>query len=416
MKKPTMKLSVMLVSALLLSACGGGGGSSNGSNEPATLTGQFKDRNVAGLDYKSASFTGKTDATGSFKYKEGEEVTFSVGGIELGKSNGKSVVTAIDLVDNGAFDTPKVVNINQLLQTLDSDGDPDNEITISSDVSEAAKDWKDKVDLDAKDMSLEAVREAAQLADASHTYKIPDKAEVKAHFEKTLRCAYAGAYRGSYSGDASGIFGMLVWPDTSMKLKIYNEAEDVLRGEYIYPIPASELKDSIAVKSGADKTSVQSLSMVSKGNDYSITSSLSFEGVLTPQAISGSWKENNDAGVFSGKKIESLATPDYRYVGGYYGDDEGLITFDVDTNDQDPLSSVKGEVVSLLTGERLTGNGTLNMVTGKLDVTLSNGAKVVGRKDSYSNSIEMLDGEWGNHSDPSNPSQGTMFVKGCRLN
>jgi len=43
-----------------------------------------------------------TSADGSFEYTVGEPVTFSVGGVTLGRNDGKAVVTPLDLVDNGS--------------------------------------------------------------------------------------------------------------------------------------------------------------------------------------------------------------------------------------------------------------------------------------------------------------------------
>ena len=79
------KLQAILVTAAcatLLSACGG---SDSGSGEVASepKTGVFVDSPVENLTYKTASQSGKTNAQGEFKYKDGETVTFSIGDVKL---------------------------------------------------------------------------------------------------------------------------------------------------------------------------------------------------------------------------------------------------------------------------------------------------------------------------------------------
>jgi len=118
---------------LLAAAIGCSGLGSSVSSTPGVLTGVFIDGPVAGITYKTPTVGGMTDATGTFKYKEGEEVTFSIGRVVLGSAAGKPVLTPLDIVA-GAKDTSdqRVINISVLLQTLDQDGNPENGITISS--------------------------------------------------------------------------------------------------------------------------------------------------------------------------------------------------------------------------------------------------------------------------------------------
>ncbi len=118
---------------LLAAAIGCSGLGSSVSSTPGVLTGVFIDGPVAGITYKTPTVGGMTDATGTFKYKEGEEVTFSIGRGVLGSAAGKPVLTPLDIAA-GAKDTSdqRVVNISVLLQTLDQDGNPENGITISS--------------------------------------------------------------------------------------------------------------------------------------------------------------------------------------------------------------------------------------------------------------------------------------------
>jgi len=142
--------------SLLLLGCGGGGGggsstSSSGgtstSNPPASLDGgdsinptvktaYLIDSRVGGVRYSSLSKNGTTSSDGAFQYVPGEKVTFSIGSVTLGEISsvsGDALVTPQDIagVPRSDTDSKVVENIARLLQTLDSDGDPSNGITIT---------------------------------------------------------------------------------------------------------------------------------------------------------------------------------------------------------------------------------------------------------------------------------------------
>jgi hypothetical protein len=126
----------------LLQSCGGGGDSGDGDS--SVLTGQFIDSEVGGLSYKTKTQSGKTDSSGKFKYKAGEVVTFSIGGLLIGAHPGQETVTPVEVANAFNSDDPRAQNIARLLQSLDSDNNPDNGI----DLIEEAEDLADSIDLD----------------------------------------------------------------------------------------------------------------------------------------------------------------------------------------------------------------------------------------------------------------------------
>lgn len=100
--------------------------------------GTLVDAPVAGVNYESGSLAGITGSRGEFRYEVGNSVRFSIGDIALGRPvTGKSVITPLDLVDNGSIDTPAVINIARLLQSLDA-VPGDGIITIPPEVRAAA--------------------------------------------------------------------------------------------------------------------------------------------------------------------------------------------------------------------------------------------------------------------------------------
>lgn len=128
--------SLILVALLaVLSLTGGkcffvaksGGGSSdmNKDDESGLVVvfgdGQFVDGPVAGLRYVSGSVAGVTGASGEFQYELDGSVRFFIGDIPLGHpARGKVIMTPLDLVPGGTVDTPAVINIARLLQSLDA--------------------------------------------------------------------------------------------------------------------------------------------------------------------------------------------------------------------------------------------------------------------------------------------------------
>jgi hypothetical protein len=125
--------------AATIAGCGGSGGSGGSGGTDSTLqTGVFVDAPVVGLNFSTDSIPdGVTNEKGEFTFKTGETVTFKIGDIILGEVLGDAIVTPIDLVDDGGSELNEVsINIGQLLQTLDSDNDPET-ITISEETKSA---------------------------------------------------------------------------------------------------------------------------------------------------------------------------------------------------------------------------------------------------------------------------------------
>lgn len=120
-----------------MTLAGCGGGSSSGTNtgsgsSSGTSTGVFVDSAVQGVTYKTATQSGTTNDLGEYQYAAGETVTFSIGGVTLPPVAAKGVVTPFDMAGTKDVSNRKVLNIGLLLQSLDSDKDPSNGITISA--------------------------------------------------------------------------------------------------------------------------------------------------------------------------------------------------------------------------------------------------------------------------------------------
>ena len=91
---------------------------------------------VAGLGYQTPTMSGLTNERGEFRYRADEAVTFLLGRVVLGTTEGAARVNLAQLVQrvSGRIDKlhdPSVTNRARLLQSLDHDGNIENGITIA---------------------------------------------------------------------------------------------------------------------------------------------------------------------------------------------------------------------------------------------------------------------------------------------
>lgn len=144
MKKNVLSTAVACVlSGVMLTACGGGGddsgngSSGGGSNGGGTETGSkpqhtavFVDAAVGGLNYRCDDYASITNANGEFLFDDGDSCVFSVGNQRLGSVTlkaGNTLVTPYGLAQDYK---DKAIRIAALLQTLDSDSNPENGISL----------------------------------------------------------------------------------------------------------------------------------------------------------------------------------------------------------------------------------------------------------------------------------------------
>lgn len=142
-----MRLSTLYSCSLVLAlaACGGGGGGGGGGaavsagSVSGLSTGRLIDSSVEGVTYTvttkdGQTITGVTDASGTFKYVDGEKVVFSIGDIVFPSTMGDSTITPLTMAQGGTG--PVATNVAFLLQSLDYDLDPANGITIDPKVAQ----------------------------------------------------------------------------------------------------------------------------------------------------------------------------------------------------------------------------------------------------------------------------------------
>ena len=378
---------LIAISMLGLVACGGGSG--GGSSSVVVNNGVFKDSNVSGLAYESGGQKGITDLKGGFKFEEGADVSFNIGGVSLGSGKGKSVMTPLDLVDGGQLMTPEVINKVRFLMMLDKDNMPSNGIEISAKVQEKAKSWI-LVDFAAVGFPTQDVNRIvteASVADAV-VHELPAADAATAHLKTTLLCANAGAYVGSYAGTGEGNIALMVNPITGeVNGSSYNSTNQV----------SVEIKNTTALDYDMD------LEFIGSEDSGKV-----FSGKLnSTEEISGSWENSNDEadkGTFLADRLGGVSNAVYRYTVAYIGSDKGLITLDVDS-----ANKVTGTIYSVST-KKESAIKTGSLLDNTLTAKTVDGTNINGDLDADTLS---LSGVWSNVSAL---EAGTYTGGGCRLN
>lgn len=136
MNSTLTRLALAAALAATLSACNHDDDDKSRTASPP-MTGTFTDSAVQGLHYQASpsGLSGTTDAEGHFSYREGDTITFSLGGITLGSGvQADDTVTPQDLVGTASGSEAENIttNILVLLQSLDADDDPSNGIDVSA--------------------------------------------------------------------------------------------------------------------------------------------------------------------------------------------------------------------------------------------------------------------------------------------
>jgi hypothetical protein len=225
--KLKLKIIITACAAALIIGCGGGGSS---TQITPPLTGVFLDSAVSGISYRTQTQFGTTNAAGEFKYIAGEQVTFSVGNIQLPSVAAASVITPLDIAGTLRVDDNKVVNLLVFLQSLDTDGDPSNGITIPA---SAITNATTNLDFTQSTSTFATLPALIALLNTLQT-TIKTEANVLAHFTETIRSkniqvapvAKAGKNQslalgalvtldGTASGDANGDALTYAWTLTS---------------------------------------------------------------------------------------------------------------------------------------------------------------------------------------------------------
>ena len=212
--------------ALLLSGCGGGGGGGT-ATDTKTTTGYLVDSAVVNADYDclaDGEVNKTTGPNGEFSCRNMAQVRFRIGELILGEIDGlptDGYVLPQDLLGlerNGTLYDANVTALAQFLQSLDSDGNVSNGITISETVKEALKDLNET-------FSAEDLEDYLEIADVPDDH-IRDVNETRAHLRQTLQELARNGHRGENNESHNGGNGT---PTTDGNLSVLTqELKDAL--------------------------------------------------------------------------------------------------------------------------------------------------------------------------------------------
>ncbi len=379
-------VSFVVLTSLGLTACGGGG---SGFQAPTIANGVFKDSNVSGLSYVSGDTNGITNTAGAFRYEEGNNVAFSIGGVSLGEGLGKAVMTPIDLVAGGSLSSSEVINKARFLMMLDENNMPADGITISQKVQTKATSW---TTVDFASEGFPSANVNSIIVDASVedgvSHALPSVEDATAHLRTTLICASSGAFVGAYSGTESGNFAFVVNPVTG---KVSGSS----------------------FATGQSPLEVVSVTDVDIANDFQFNSTeagaKSYAGKITSSDdMSGTWVNSGDAaqsGNFTGTRLGGKNNAVTRYTVTFKSnsaDKTGVYTFDVDS-----ANNITGTSYDVATKAESGLTGSIS--DNELTVEAEDGTQITGFIDSNSS----ITGTWINRT---SQTVGSLEGAGCRLN
>ncbi len=186
-----MKKKIVVASSIvaLMSIIAGCGGSSNNddttNNNTQTGTAYYVDNAVAGVSYQCGNQKGTTENDGKFIFEKGADCEFSLAGIPLREVPKDDLADGKKIVENN-------IEVAQLLQSLDADGDLTNGIQITPEIVEAVKKvvaelnvTKPTAVISNENLKEELISEVAQQVPEAKV-ELKPKEEVVKHLEKTL--------------------------------------------------------------------------------------------------------------------------------------------------------------------------------------------------------------------------------------
>lgn len=217
------RLFVLTSILVFVVACGGGSSPSSSSTSSSggnTVSGVFLDSAVEGLNFSTSTTNGTTDKVGTFSYQPGEIVNFFIGDAFIGSAVGKSTVTPLDFIAEPDFTSPRLINPLRILQTLDTDSDATNGITLPTIAAEVG------IDLDITNET--SVTSFISTVDAS--LSLVSGVDALTHFSKTLSSlppvsppsdiktidyVFSHAYEGAYGSKIhTNLNAVLTWVDS----------------------------------------------------------------------------------------------------------------------------------------------------------------------------------------------------------
>ena len=320
------KLVYSIAATLAIAGMVAFGGCSSAATDSTTalptVEGTFIDSEVQGLTYKGFfGSEGITDEFGHYNFATGEYVEFKLGRVGLGRLRGKtSPVSPLDFY-NGTktIDSPEIVNILRVLQSLDKDGNPENGINITPDavaafeaaleaagVDPATADLATMSDSELDDLLVKAVRATVTTTDG-----VVSGEEAKAHFTMTMF---------GPQPPISKITGSLACDlDARDELSISTDAKDFNASQTLHRKVSSKSTEDVNRENGTSHNTLKRLSVV-----------------VDERTSDGSLTLSEDNVTLSGVQVHPLAVAYLQQIKGDYEMGDGS----ADIGDPDQVDGV----------------------------------------------------------------------------
>ena len=178
-----------VVALFILNGCGDSTSTSTTDNGGENLlnetteakkigTGYYVDSPVKGIDYLCGSESGTTDINGTFTFEEGKNCSFKIGDLTLREISASSLEDKITILEDN-------VEVAQLLQTLDMDGDASNGITIDKRASSTVVADINIEEIPTELAVLDSIKEALKAENEEYRGRVKTREEAKAHLDAT---------------------------------------------------------------------------------------------------------------------------------------------------------------------------------------------------------------------------------------
>ncbi|MEG3753251.1 hypothetical protein [Psychromonas arctica] len=133
------KLLVLSTSFVLMTAC------NDESTELSDVINGQLEVAVSGLSYATDTLYGTTDESGSFEYRDGETITFSLAGYNLSAVAADSTIYISDLVEESSARQTQSIKLLKMMLALDDDNDIYNGLSL--DISVLGDEELDFIDI-----------------------------------------------------------------------------------------------------------------------------------------------------------------------------------------------------------------------------------------------------------------------------
>jgi hypothetical protein len=361
------------ISGLLLCLCGCSGGSYSSTSSyqefyPGEVqSGLFKPGNVAGLDFVSGDQAGVTDTDGSFTCATTQQVSFSIGSLELGDALCATIVHPASFSADGSLMDVPAINMARFLMLLDADQNFDNGIVIPQSLRDLADTWP-AIDFAAMDFEGQLIRVMADIAsvEARPDISVPPSAAAFAYLESSLSCAYSGIFVNTF---AAGPF--LAPTDVALAVSRKSSAD---AGRFTVQISRKHPQSFMYLDA---EGSIEMQTLPELVNDPAVGRGSIVARYLTPDIVAGTW--NNAT---AQQSIDRIGSFEALRIGRGAGQFRLVGSFSAPVDTSIPI--LLGIATFILDGDTMTGE--------MFDLAQGAPFQVSGRRLPNSNSIEFSDG------------------------